>query len=114
VENKRFELPSRYRALRRVTVRYARWDLSSVDLIDPRDESILCTLHPLDRHRNADQPRRCLEPTYDPNIEIAEQPPVRRGPAPLLAQLMADYAANGLPPAYIPKDETETCTEETL
>ena len=113
VENKRFEVPSRYRALRRVTVRYARWDLSSVDLIDPRDEVVLCTLHPLDRQRNADQPRRSLEPTHDPNIEIAEQPPKRSGPAPLLAQLMADYAANGLPPAYMPKDEVDASTEET-
>jgi hypothetical protein len=113
VESKRFELPSRYRALRRVTVRYARWDLSSVDLIDPRDEVVLCTLLPLDRQRNADRPRRRLEPTDDPNIEIAEQLPVRRGPAPLLSQLMADYAANGLPPAYMPKDEVDTATEET-
>lgn len=113
VENKRFEVPSRYRALRRVTVRYARWDLSSVDLIDPRDEAVLCTLHPLDRQRNADQPRRSLEPTHDPNIEIAEQPPRRSGPAPLLTRLMADYAASGMPPAYMPKDEIEPFTEET-
>lgn len=113
VENKRFEVPSRYRALRRVTVRYARWDLSNIDLIDPRDETVLCTLSPLDRQHNADRPRRSLEPTHDPNIEIAEQPPKRSGPAPLLARLMADYAASGMPPAYMPKDEVEPFTEET-
>jgi transposase InsO family protein len=112
VEGRRFELPSRYRALRRVTVRYARWDLSSVDLIDARDDSILCTLHPLNRQRNADQPRRRLEPTDDPNIEMSEQRPRRRGPAPLLKELMATYASTGLPPAYIPKDENDTPSEE--
>lgn len=112
VEGRRFELPSRYRTLRRVTVRYARWDLSSVDLIEPRDDSILCPLHPLNRQRNADQPRRRLEPTGDPNIETTEQQPRRSGPAPLLKQLMADYAATGLPPAYMPKDEDDTPRED--
>ena len=112
VEGRRFELPSRYRTLRRVTVRYARWDLSNVDLIEPRDDSILCPLHPLNRQRNADQPRRRLEPTGDPNIETTEQQPRRSGPAPLLKQLMADYAATGLPPAYMPKDEDDTPRED--
>jgi hypothetical protein len=28
--------------------------------------------------------------------------------APLLARLIADYAAMGLPPAYLPKDEINT------
>jgi len=113
VDGKRFELPSRYRAFRRVTVRYARWDLSSVDLMDPRDETVLCTLYPLDRNRNAGMPRRVLEPTGDPNIEMTEQAPRPSGPAPLLRKLMADYAANGLPPAYIPKDECASEPEET-
>src|SRR3989338_3074217 len=31
LEGRRFELPTRYRALRRVHVRYARWDLRSAD-----------------------------------------------------------------------------------
>jgi transposase InsO family protein len=113
VEGRRYELPSRYRALRRVTVRYARWDLSSVDLMEPRDETVLCTLYPLDRQRNADLPRRALEPTGDPNVVITEQPPTPSGPAPLLRKIMADYAANGVPPAYIPKDECTAATEET-
>ena len=32
----RFEVPTRYRTLCRLTVRVARWDLSCVDLVDPR------------------------------------------------------------------------------
>lgn len=108
IEGKRFELPSCYRALRRVTVRYARWDLSNVHLIDPRQETVLCALYPLDRQRNADQPRRALQPGADPNLELAEQPARRSGIAPLLRKLIADHAATGLPPAYIPKDECPT------
>ncbi|MCP4829873.1 MAG: transposase family protein, partial [Proteobacteria bacterium] len=32
---KRFEIPARYRHLQRPMIRYARWDLSAVELIDP-------------------------------------------------------------------------------
>jgi putative transposase len=108
VQHTRFELPSRYRALQRVTVRYARWDMSNVDLIDPRSERILCPLYPLDKQRNADQARRTLEPVADPALAISEQPRRPSGIAPLLRELMADYAASGLPPAYLPKDELPT------
>ena len=33
------------------------------------------------------------------------RPALRAGMAPLLAKLMAQQAATGLPPAYLPKDE---------
>ena len=33
---RRFEIPARYRHLGRVQLRYARWDLSAVDLVDAR------------------------------------------------------------------------------
>ena len=105
VDGVRYELPSRYRALRRVTVRYARWDRSSIDLVDPRTEQILCTAYPVDRNRNADQPRRQLEPPIDPAVAASEQPRRKSGIAPLMRQMMSDYAASGLPPAYLPKDE---------
>lgn len=114
VEGRRFELPSRYRALQRVTVRYARWDLCTVDLVDSHDESLLCTLFPLDRQRNANLPRRTLERVDDPNIELAQQPVKASGPAPLMRKLLADYAACGLPPAYIPKDESVPEPQETF
>jgi putative transposase len=112
VERTRFELPSRYRTFRRVTVRYARWDLSTVDLLDPREETILCTLYPQDRQHNADRARRTLETVGEPSVELAEQAPRASGPAPLLRELMSTYSANGLPPAYIPKDEVAPATEE--
>ena len=58
----RFELPSRYRHLCRVTIRFASWDLSFVHLVDERTGAVLCRLYPLDKARNADGMRRTLEP----------------------------------------------------
>ena len=44
----RYEIPSVYRSLLRPTIRLARWDLSSVDLVDPRRGTHLATLLPVD------------------------------------------------------------------
>jgi hypothetical protein len=102
----RYELPSAYRTLLRPTVRVARWDLSSVDLVDPRRGTHLATLYPLDKERNSDRRRRALA---DPNAG-AHMTPVSApsGIAPLLRQQMAEYAATGLPPAYVPHDTSIT------
>ncbi len=101
IEGRRFEVPSRYRHLERVRVRYASWDLSHLHLIDERTGNILSRLYPLDRTRNADGKRRTLEP---PALTAQVAPPAP-GVAPLLKKLLADYAATGLPPAYLPKDD---------
>src|SRR5829696_6340131 len=66
VEGVRYELPAAYRTLVWVSVRVARWDLSSVDLVDPRSGAHLATLLPLDRQKNADRRRRAL-PRHDGN-----------------------------------------------
>jgi hypothetical protein len=85
-------------------VRVARWDLSSVDLVDPRRGTHLGTLLPVDKERNAERRRRVL---VDPAVATAPEPvPAPAGIAPLLRQLMAEYAATGLPPAYVPHDTT--------
>jgi hypothetical protein len=97
VEGVRFEIPSRYRTLLKPTVRFARWDLSSIDLVDPRSGAHLATLLPLDKRANADRRRRVINP-----LELHEQRNTEpAGIAPLLRQLMAEYAATGLPPAYL-------------
>jgi putative transposase len=108
VEGTRFELPSRYRHLSRITVRYAAWDLSRVYMADERTGKILCRIYPLDKHKNADGRRRRKEPIINANdTEV-----LSGGMAPLLRKLIADYAATGLPPAYLPKDEINTDKEE--
>ena len=97
----RFEVPNRLRHLKRLRIRYARWNLSTVDVVDPRDRTqVLCTLYPLDKTQNADGRRRRLEPLDDEPFHV-DGPPAPVGIAPLLRKLMADYAATGLPPAYL-------------
>lgn len=98
VEGVRFELPAVYRTLLQPSLRVARWDLSSIDLVDVRSGQHLATLLPLDKARNAERARRLLEP---PSLE----PTSPSGIAPHLRALMADYAASGLPPAFVPKPD---------
>lgn len=102
----RYEIPSAYRTLEWVSVRVARWDLSSIDLVDPRTGAHLGTLLPLDKEKNADGRRRALsrDDGGSRDVEYDARPrPV--GVAPLLRELMAQYAATGLPPAYLPQDQ---------
>lgn len=104
VEGIRYEIPSIYRTLLRPTIRVARWDLSSIDLVDPRRGTHLATLLPVDKERNAERRRRAL---VDPAVATDPLPaPAPVGIAPLLRQLMAEYAATGFPPAYVPHDTT--------
>ena len=92
----RFEIPAQYRQLANVQLRYARWDLSLVDLLDARTGAVLCAVHPLDKSANADGQRRALS-----RVASDTAAPTPGGIAPLLRQLLADYAATGLPPAYL-------------
>jgi len=101
---KRFEIPSRYRHLEQPQVRYARWDLRSVDLIDPHTLQILCPLYPLDKTANASGQRRALAAA---ETAPAALPQTRDELPALLRKLMADYAATGHPPAYLPKTTSE-------
>jgi hypothetical protein len=109
IEGTRFELPSRYRHLTRVTVRYASWDLAHVYMCDDRTGEVLCRIYPLDKHKNADARRRKREP-----IESGVEPQgtCSGGMAPLLRKLIVEYAATGLPPAYLPKDEINRKKED--
>jgi transposase InsO family protein len=97
LDGQRFEIPSRFRHLSELHLRYARWDLSRVDLVDARSGAILCPVRPLDKAANADALRRRVEST-----DAAPNVATESGIAPLLKQMIADYAATGLPPAYLP------------
>lgn len=99
IEGRRFEVSSHYRHLDKLTVRYARWDLSFALLIDPYTNVCLERLYPQDKSANASGIRRALIP----KDESMEKEP--EGIAPLLKKLMADFAATGLPPAYLPQQE---------
>jgi len=102
LEGRRFEIPSRFRHLKRICLRYARWDLSRVWLVDPDHDKPLAPLYPVNKLANASGERRRLEPA---NTTQAEPP--ASGMAPLLEQLMQEYALTGLPPAYVPFSPAE-------
>ena len=103
IEGRRFEVPSRYRHLACLEVRFALWDLSLVHLADEHTGMVLCRLFPQDKTANASGLRRSLEPVGDRPSAV----PPAGGVAPLLAALIEKHAATGLPPAYLVKGEGE-------
>ena len=103
---KRFEIPNRYRHLERPQVRYARWDLRSVALVDPHTHLVLCPLYPVDKTANAQGQRRALEAVEQATPAAAPQSSHQLPP--LLRKLLADYAATGRPPAYLIKPSSES------
>ena len=103
LEGKRFEIPSRYRHLDQPLLHYARWDLSAVELLDPHTRAPLCALYPLDKAANAEGQRRRLDPDASRNAPLAT--PAGDPMPPLLRKLLAEFAATGKPPAYLPKHD---------
>lgn len=108
----RFEVPQVFAHLRQLTVRYARWDRSQADLVDPRTGVILATIYPLDKARHADGRRRAIKPTGLSSRPLARPQGTDAGdPPPLLRHLLAQFAATGLPPAYIELDASSSDPE---
>jgi len=103
LEGRRFEVPSQYRHFELLHIRYARWDLSQAILVDPQSNTCLRTLYPQDKSANATGVRRPVAPLTPLSKSAISSP----GIAPLLKKLMADYAATGLPPAYLPQKDKE-------
>ena len=97
IEGMRFEIPSQYRHFQKCNVQYARWDLTNVDLVEPRTGAILCPIKPVNKSANANGQRRPLAPA---NIDLTPIPP--SGMPALLVKLLTEYAATGAPPAYLP------------
>ena len=106
IAGRRFEVPNRYRHLRGAEVRFASWDLTTVHLVDQRTGTVLCRLYPQDKTKNASGLRRPLDKvTAEPATRQSEPAKPASGMAPLLARLIDQQAATGLPPPYLPKDE---------
>lgn len=96
----RFEVPSRLRTLRELHVRWMSWDLTCAWVVDGRTDDVLAQIRPVDLERNALGRRRAHVA-----LDGAPVPPARPGDdplPPLLKKLLADHAATGLPPPYIP------------
>ncbi len=111
LEGKRFEIPSRFGKLEHVTLSYARWDLSNVELIDPDTGAVLSRVYPLDKQANANGVRRARETGHEASDSPSGQPGLADAPlcavdeqglSPLMRKLLRDFAATGLPPGLIP------------
>jgi hypothetical protein len=71
-------------------------------LVDPDTDAPLVRLFPQDKAKNASGIRRRIHP----DNAVKTDTPSTSDPLPaLLRKWMADYAATGLPPAYLPKEE---------
>ena len=97
----RLEIPARFGHLTKLTVRYRGWDLSKAWLVDQRNDHILAIIRPQDKTKNASGARRSLAP--DPLM--AHEPEPTDNLPPLLRKIVAEYAATGVPAAYIPMEE---------
>lgn len=107
---KRFEIPAAFRSLPRMTIRYAEWDLRQVHLIDSRTQAMLAPLYPLDRMKNAEGLRRSLGSNEAKKAENGGDH--EESIPPLLQKIMAEYAASGLPPAYIVDPKPHAADEQ--
>lgn len=101
LEGRRYEIPSRYGHFQKVHLRYASWDLARVYLAAPDTGELLERIYPLDKSQNAEG-LRARRAAPSPRPAAAAEPP---GMAPLLRKILQQYAATGLPPAYLPKEE---------
>lgn len=102
VDGIRYELPVRFAHLRSVILRSPSWDKSFMTLVDPKTDAPLARLLPQDKVKNASGRRRTIQP--DNHVESTAHCCDDPMPA-LLRRWLADYAATGLPPAYLPKEE---------
>jgi transposase InsO family protein len=98
----RFELPSRFAHFQHLYVRYQSWDLTKAYLVDPRNDDLLASIYPQDKAKNANGYRHMLQTPVAPSApqHQADQDPI----PPLLRKILSDYAATGLPPAYLPME----------
>jgi hypothetical protein len=97
----RYELPVRFAHMQLVILRAPGWDKSQMILVDPDTDAPLARLLPQDKTKNASGQRRGIA---SDNISTTPTPEASL-PA-LLKKWLADYAATGLPAAYLPKEET--------
>jgi transposase InsO family protein len=112
----RFEIPQAFAHLRQLTLRYARWDRSQADIVDTRSGIIQATIYPLDKARNADgRRRRITQPSglsSRPVATLTGAAAAHSDPqAPLMRHLLAQFAATGLPPAYLELDDSSSPPE---
>jgi transposase InsO family protein len=101
IDGVRYEVPSRFRHIHKLNLRYQTWDLSCAYIVDEKTGDLLARITPEDKQENASGKRRTLEPFFEP-VRCPSEDPV----PPLLKQLLEEFSATGLPAAYIPQPKT--------
>ena len=114
IKGVRFEVPSRFRHIKRLSVGYKPWDLSMAYIVDPRTGDNLGAIYPQDKERNAGAGRRSLDPLLPTDSAVDSVAASSEVIPPLLRRLLSDYAATGLPPAYIPREEINVCGDVNM
>jgi putative transposase len=97
----RFEVPGRFRHLKNLTLRYARWNLGDVSLMSNDTGQILCRLYPLDKEKNANGHRRQCS-----NLSVSGEgdnrpDDGREDVPPYLAELVKRFEDKGFSPPFI-------------
>ncbi len=72
-------------------------------MVDSRTGIIQATIYPLDKTRHADGRRRPITPSSRPLATMKDS--ASDPQAPLMRHLLAQFAATGLPPAYLEIDD---------
>lgn len=105
IKGVRFEVPSRFLHFKKISVRYQNWDLSRAWLVDPINGKKIAVMYPQDKIKNNQGNRRTLTPFHQ-EPELSKED-IKEAYPPLMRKLLAEYAATGLPPAYIPMQKNE-------
>ena len=111
IDSVRFEVPSEYRHIEEFRVAYATWDLGFAHILDPRTGEPVARLYPIDKALNAVMGRRPVQDIKPLAGASLTLPPVVLPP--LLQRYVDQMKQSGLPPAYIPKDETPPTGDQT-
>lgn len=106
VDTVRFEIPRQFHHLHEITIAYARWDLSSVTVLEPETHQPVCEIFPVDLNKNANGLRAPLSenPTTEP--ELLRDEPCEHLP-PTLARCLRDFAAKNPLAGYIPLERSK-------
>ena len=112
VKGVRFEVPSVFRHLKWLKVAYKPADLSMAYLVDPTTSDNIGRIYPQDKTKNAQGARKAMDPILQTADVLSSDLPQTEPIPPLLRKLLADYAATGLPPAYLPKEESFVVEKE--